>query len=352
MRAAILQGGEFSVADLPDPKPEQGQVLVSPLFNGICGSDLHTRDFSREAAAQVSADERTSLPRFVLGHEFSAEVLAIGPRTESPVKVGDRVVSLPFAKGPKGWEAIGSQTYVGGLATRAVVIADRCYAIPKTIPDDLAALTEPLAVGLHAVNLANRNRGPNVIIGCGPVGLAVLLALKGQGRGPILAADFSPERRALAEALGADIVVDPAQTSPYAHWGDLGFTPSPISPLLEREMLRQPPGVNIFECVGARGLLDQMIKNAPVHSHIIVVGVCSHVDHHRPVQAIVRELTVEYSFAYRPNEFDASLRMIGDFPDRVAKLITSRRPLAETGFAFDALATSPREAKILINPHA
>ncbi|MFT3729386.1 MAG: zinc-binding dehydrogenase [Terricaulis sp.] len=353
MRAAILKGGEIEIGELPDPTPKQGQVLVSPLFNGICGSDLHFREAMNQITAQTPPEQRGALPAFVPGHEFSAEVLEIGPATETDLRPGDRIVPIPFVMTDHGAETVGlSSTFSGGLATRSVVIADRCFRIPRGVAADLAALTEPLSVGRHATNLAHRNRGPNVIIGCGPVGLAVLLALKAEGRGPVLAADFSAERRALAEALGADIVVDPSRDAPYAHWNDLGFTPAPTSPLLQRNLAQQPPGVNIFECVGAPGLLDQVIKNAPMHSHVIVVGVCAHVDHHTPLDAIVRELTVEYSFAYRPDEFEASLRLMEDEPERVARLITSRRPLAETPLAFDALSSSPREVKILINPRA
>lgn len=351
MRAAALRGADISIADLPDPRPTSGQILVAPFFTGICGSDLHLRAKMKQVAEQSPGSEKTNLPIIVPGHEFSAEILEIGRGTDTPFKRGDRIVPIPFAKTAHGMEALGlSANFSGGLSNLSVVIADRCFRIPDAIPSDLAALTEPLSVGRHAANLANRHRGPNVIIGCGPVGLAVLMALKADGRGPVLCADFSPERRALAEVLGADIIVDPAVDSPYKHWDDLEFTPTATSPLLKREFSGRPAGLNIFECVGAPGLIDQAIKNAPLHSHIIVVGVCSHADKHVPLEAILRELTLEYSFAYRPDEFEASLRLIGDQPDQVARLITSRRPLAETSLAFDTLATSPREIKILINP--
>lgn len=353
MRAAVLRGADFHVADLPDPRPATGQILVAPRFTGICGSDLHVRASSRLVAQQAPAGQRDALPALVLGHEFSAEVVEIGPGTDTSLKPGDRIAPIPFAMTERGAETVGiSAAYSGGLASLSVVVADRCFRVPQSIPDDLAALTEPLAVGRHAANLADRNRGPNLIIGCGPVGLAVLLALKAQGRGPILAADFSPERRALAEVLGADIVVDPATSSPFEHWSELGFTAALTSPLLQREIQGRPAGLNIFECVGAPGMIEQMIRNAPLHSHIVVVGVCAHVDKHTPLDAILRELTVDYSFAYRPDEFEASLRLIGEQPHAVTQLITSRRPLAQTGAAFDALASSPREIKILINPRA
>ena len=93
--------------------------------------------------------------------------------------------------------------------------------VPNGLAAEHAALTEPLAVGIHAVAKANV-RGDEVplVIGCGPVGLAVIAGLKLKGLHPIVAADYSPARRALAQRLGADIVVDPAQTQPYATWAE------------------------------------------------------------------------------------------------------------------------------------
>jgi threonine dehydrogenase-like Zn-dependent dehydrogenase len=161
--------------------------------------------------------------------------------------VGDRVTGLPFTHSHDGPACIGlSPFHSGGLATLSCIDAERTFRVPEGIPDDLAALTEPLSVGLHAVNLANRNDGPNMVIGCGPVGLAVILALKIAGRGPILAADFSAERRAVAASLGADIVLDPATDSPYERWDDLGHEPAVMSPLLERGFPRPAAGPQHF----------------------------------------------------------------------------------------------------------
>jgi 2-desacetyl-2-hydroxyethyl bacteriochlorophyllide A dehydrogenase len=348
MRAAILQGPSIAIETRPAPSPGPGQVLVAPLFTGICGSDLHWRE---RAVANPAG-----IPAIVPGHEFSAEFVAAGSGVETSFRPGDRLIALPFthsAHAPNWFEVVGlSPNYGGGLATLSCVNADRAYAIPPDVPSDLAALTEPLAVGLHAANLATRNTGPNVVIGCGPVGLAVIFALLEQGKRPILAADFSAQRRAAAAALGADIVLDPAQDSPFGRWEALGFAPHVSSPLLEREFRGLPPGANIFDCVGIPGLLDRIIKSAPQHSHIITVGVCAHEDKLTPREAIVTELTLEFSFAYRPEEFAQSLAAIAAQPEKVRSFVTSRLPLAETASAFDRLASSPEEIKVLIDPRA
>ena len=90
----------------------------------------------------------------------------------------------------------------------------------------------------------------------------------------------------------------------------------------------------------------------PPHSHVVVAGVCPHEQKLTPLYGILRELTLEFSFAYRPEEFAAALALIEAHPDKVARLITSRQPLANTEAAFDALAKNPSEIKILIDPQA
>lgn len=353
MRAATLQGKSLTIRNLPDASPLPGQLLVRPLFTGICGSDLSVRKQMVLLAESMPSDTHDQLPLIIPGHEFSAEIVGIAPGTESTLKTGDIITGLPFTHDHEGPKTIGiSPGHGGGLAELTCIDAARSFRIPESIPHDLAALTEPLSVGLHAANLASRNRGPNVVIGCGPVGLSVILSLSLQGRGPILATDISPQRRKAAEALGADIIIDPAEGSALTEWERLAFAPYPMSPLLEREFRGLPPGANIFECTGAQGMLEQVINAAPQHSHIIVAGVCPHEEKIMPATGIVRELTVEFSFAYRPEEFAASLALIEAHPDKAARMITSRQPLANTEAAFDSLASNPSEIKILIDPRA
>ena len=118
---------------------------------------------------------------------------------------------MPILLGPTGVEQIGySNHYPGALAEHMVLQELLLLPVPDALDTDTAALTEPLAVGEHAVGLAGLGEGqPCLVVGCGPVGLAVIAALKGRGHGPVLAADFSPTRRRLAEAFGADDVHRP-----------------------------------------------------------------------------------------------------------------------------------------------
>jgi len=163
MRAATLQGRTFAVRELPDPSPAAGQLLVRPLFTGICGSDLSLRKQLAALADTLPADQ---LPVIIPGHEFSAEIVGIAPGTQTALKVGDLITGLPFTHTHDGPQTIGiSPGHGGGLATLSCIDAVRSFRIPDGVPAELAALTEPLSVGLHAAGLANRQKAPNLVIG-------------------------------------------------------------------------------------------------------------------------------------------------------------------------------------------
>ena len=218
MKAAIFRGGDIVVDTMPEPVPATGQALVKVLACGICGSDLHAAKHAHRMVAVSQAHSRaasrwTSSRDVVFGHEFCCEVIDYGPKTEKKLKPGTRVCAMPVmleADGPKGMGY--SNTYVGGYAEQMLLAAPLLLEVPNGLPTEHAALTEPLAVGVHAVEKgALKGDEAPLVVGCGPVGLAVIAALRLKGIRPIVAADFSPKRRELAVKMGADIVVDPAQ---------------------------------------------------------------------------------------------------------------------------------------------
>ena len=203
MRAAIARRGRMVVEDVPEPIPGPGDALIEVQACGICGSDLHTLHHADSllAVAELSGGESEFDPNadFVMGHEYSGEVLELGPETDgSPVAVGDLVVSMPFALVGAGFEPIGfSNNYNGAYADRMRLTAGMCLKVPNGLDARRAALTEPMTVGLHAVNKSGIKPGEGaLVLGCGPVGLALIAALKSKGIEPIVAADFSPRRRA------------------------------------------------------------------------------------------------------------------------------------------------------------
>jgi threonine dehydrogenase-like Zn-dependent dehydrogenase len=355
MRAAVTRGGQLVVGDVTDPLPSSGHVVVRSLAAGICGSDLHAlADFAHFTGlmASVGVPALDASKDCVFGHEFCAEIVDHGPDTSGNLAVGTRVCSVPVVLAPTGVEQIGySNTYPGALAEYMVLQELLLLPVPEALPTNLAALTEPLAVGDHAVGLADLQPGqPCLVVGCGPVGLAVLAALKGRGHGPVIAADFSPTRRALAEAFGADEVIDPAEVSPHERWSAFGV-PRTVMERMGASMLGgSPPQPVIFEAVGVPGMLQSLIAEAPPRSRIVVVGVCMHTDQIEPFVAVTKELELRFSFGYTPDEFAATLERLGRGVAGAELLVTSTVDLGGAPGAFETLRTPGEHGKILVNP--
>jgi threonine dehydrogenase-like Zn-dependent dehydrogenase len=358
MRAAIFRNGEIVVDQLPEPTPGPGQVLVRTLACGICGSDLHARKHAHrmvELSRHLPGRKPMDLARdVVFGHEFCCEVLDFGPTTQRKLKPGTRVCSLPALLTPQGPQGIGySNDNVGGYAERMLLSEALLLEVPNGLAAEHAALTEPLAVGIHAVEKAAiRGNEVPLVIGCGPVGLAVIAALKLKGLHPIVAADYSPARRALASRLGADVVVDPAQSGPYATWAShaaMSEADKAARPPLQAFLPALKPAL-IFECVGIPGIIQQAFEGAPRDARIVVVGVCMETDRSEPMLGILKELNVQYVLGYTPEEFAHSLRLIAEGEVDAASLVTATVGIDGVAKAFADLAHPERHTKIIVEP--
>jgi len=333
-------------------------VLVKTLACGICGSDLHALKHAEklvESARRSGGPFVMDLARdIVMGHEFCAEVVDHGPETSKTLKTGRRVCSLPVLIRPTGVETVGySNDNPGGYGEYMRLTEALLLEVPNGLSSEHAALTEPMAVGLHAVEKARLDkRDVPLVIGCGPVGLAVIAALRLKDARPIVATDFSKRRRELAAALGADVVVDPAETSPYESWKAVAACTDPaeappLPPWIPGPALR--PAV-IFECVGVPGVIDKIMMSAPPAARVVVVGVCMERDAIEPMFGINKELNLQFVLGYTPEEFTATLYHIADGKIPVETLITGKVGVEGVAGAFEALASPERHAKILVEP--
>jgi threonine dehydrogenase-like Zn-dependent dehydrogenase len=340
--AAVMRGGRIDVQELSDPVPGAGQVLIAPHATGICGSDLHFRQVLADLAARSPDAPATSI---VPGHEFAGEVVAIGPDTVTDLIPGDLVTANPFTRGAAGPETIGlSPTFGGALAELTVADAARTVKLPEGLDTRLGALCEPVAVAVHAFARA-AGLGPLVVVGAGPIGLGVVAVAAVAGRHPIIVVEPSPVRRDMALRLGADAAHAPGPAMAEM-LEQCGFGPSTISPLLDAE----PATATIVECVGRPEVVQSILAEAPAHSRVVLAGACLQPVEVSPVQLTTSEISIETCFAYRPDEFRTAATHISRHPGLFGTLVTSEHPLEATEAAFDALATQPAEAKILIRP--
>jgi threonine dehydrogenase-like Zn-dependent dehydrogenase len=337
MRAAVLRDGRMVYRDdVPDPVPETGQVLVGVRACGICGSDLHfaahgaqVLEMGRRVAAG-SGGMNVDLNRDIfMGHEFSAEVLEAGPETDTHPP-GTLVTSLPVLLSAKGVEPIVySNSTIGGYAERMLLSAPLLLPIPNGLDFKQASLTEPMAVGLHAVNKSNIAPGETaLVLGCGPIGIAIIAALSARGVETIVASDFSTKRRKMAIAMGAHQALDAAQGSPF----------DTVKPAV------------VFEAVGVPGVIDDVLLRARPGSRLVVAGVCMQPDTVHPFFAIAKEINVQFVLAYTPDEFGDSLRALAEGDIDVSPLITGEVGLQGVGKAFDDLAEPELHCKILVTP--
>ena len=347
MRAAVMRDWSLRVDDISEPVMGGGQVLAKVLACGICGSDLHMLvhgEESRRLSAEMAegqAPNPGSPIMFephrdtVMGHEFCCEVLDVGPGVNN-LKQGDIVVSFPVTFDEQGVHGIGfSNKYPGGYSERIVINEMMSIKVPNGLPAELAAMTEPLAVGVHAVEKSRIAQGDAaVIIGLGPVGLACIAELKMRGIGPIIGADFSPRRRALAELLGADVVVDPREVPAIEAW---------------RKIDGKKPLV-IFEAVGVPGMIEQAMRMAPKDARILIVGACMQEDHMHPMLGIGKELSLQFVLGYSPIEFGNALTAIAEGKVDLSPLITGRVGIDGVPQAFKDLGDPEQHAKILVMP--
>ncbi|MGB2693840.1 MAG: zinc-binding dehydrogenase [Dehalococcoidia bacterium] len=339
MRAAVLRNKQLVVDNVPAPAPGPGQVLVETLACGICGSDLHMvqhLDALLQNAASIGAPFPFEVDRdLVMGHEFSARVLELGAGV-SEVQPGDVVTSLPIVVTGDGPRAVGySVDYPGGYGERMVLMSALCRKAPDGVDPRHVALTEPMSVGFHAVVKSGVAPGDAaIVLGCGPIGLACIAALRADGIEPIIAADFSPTRRALATRMGALEVVDPREQPAIEAWQRVDGA----KPLV------------IFEAVGVPGMIAQAMRDAPAAARIMVVGACMEADTIWPMLGINKELTIQFSLGSRPDEFDRTLQLIASGELDVEPLITGEIGITGVPGAFEELRNPDAHAKILVQP--
>jgi threonine dehydrogenase-like Zn-dependent dehydrogenase len=342
VRAAVARRGVLVVEDVAEPVLGPGDVLVAVKACGICGSDLHALRYAdelvaigREMGAPVTFDPASD---YIMGHEFTGEVLELGPQTDgSPVRPGDLVTSLPVALTPAGMEPVGaySNVYNGAYAERMRLTAAICMKVPNGLDHRRAALTEPMAVGRHAVaRAAITPAEAAVVLGAGPVGLAVVAELRRSGVETVVVSDFSPRRRAVALAMGASVVVDPGVDDPMEAWMSADGRRVPV----------------VFDAIGVPGTLEAAIKAAPSMGRVCIVGSCMQPDSVRPLVAQIKQLTIVFSFAYEPFEFADTLRAIAEGEIDVTPMITGTCGVDGVPAAFDALGRPEEHVKVLVEP--
>jgi threonine dehydrogenase-like Zn-dependent dehydrogenase len=330
MRQIRVHGpGDVRLDEIADPDPGPTDALVRVAACGICGTDLSS--IKMGGLAGPGGDP------MCLGHELSGTVDWVGAEVRS-FRPGDRVVVQP---GVDDLPKIGTGAAQGGLTPLLLVTeADRrLHLVPDSIPLDVAAFAEPLAVGMHAADQADVRPGESVaVFGCGPIGLSAIATLVDRGHERVVAVDLSETRRELALGLGAQAAIDPTATDV---WGELtelhGAKPFMFGPTAATDAY--------IEATGSGAVLTDIIDRAGVQARLSVVAV-----HYAPVptsflMVLMKELTLRGSIEYPARFADAI-----DLLERrdLSGLLTHRFDLERFDDALAVLSGSKDCGKVLV----
>lgn len=331
MKVAVLHGpGDLRLDETPRPAAGAQDIVIKVVAAGICGTDLHFRNMG---------------PRFdkpmALGHEFAGEVIEAGPQVTS-FKIGDRVAynsnNSPADMG-RGGECGGFSDYV--ILREVDGHVRSLCRIPGTVSFAHAALVEPISVAAHAVNRADPKPDESVtLFGAGPIGLGVIMALRGRGIEDVIAFDLSPLRRERALALGARAVFDPRENPPAKILGELRG---------HGNIWGVPhPKTDIYiEASGASGLIAEIATFCNKNSRIITIAM-----QRQPVildgtKIMSKEISLIGSQGY-PVEFPQVMAKIANGEIDPEKMISHRFPFTEFLSAFEVANDASGAAKVVL----
>ena len=341
MKAAYVQDGKVHVGEMPDPEPKTGQALVRTHSCGLCASDSH---FLHAGQTIIELSRTFGGPYagldfhrpFVPGHEFVGEVIDYGPGSKRTIKAGRRVTSVPIMRQQGSHSIVGfSHDCPGGCGELMLLDEDFMLEIPDGMEDDHAALIEPLAVSLEHARRGRPTKDDAVlVVGCGAIGLGVIAGLKLMGIAPIVASDLHAGRRDMAIHMGADIAVDPRETSPYGDLPELGG---------RRVNL-------IYECVGQPGMLQQIIAAAPFDGRIVMGGYCMEPEQLMVFAAQNKRLNIQFAGGEEAQDMDLALRSIADGSIDIRPWLGARIGLGGVETALAEMSSPAAPVRSVVDP--
>lgn len=327
MRTVVLEeDGTLVPRAVEEPVPAEGQVRVRVEACGICGTDLHASSFGFVP------------PGAVLGHEFAGVVDEAGTGTAG-WEAGTRVCVYPMKPLDRHdletamATGIGLGQHQGAYAEAVCVDRSMLWRLPEDLPLERGALVEPLAVALHALDVAQVEAADrSAVIGAGPIGAMVALALRSRGVDRVVVAERNERRR--------------------RRMADLGFETLESEGLQETvpERLGGPPRV-VFECAGSPATPGIAIELVAETGIVMLVGSLAEAVSISPLVLQLKEAQLRSSFAYRPGDFDEAIELIASGRVPADELVTARAPLESAQEMFEDLRRPDTEQlKVLLVP--
>ncbi|KAF2086842.1 GroES-like protein [Saccharata proteae CBS 121410] len=352
MRAARYYGKEdIRIEEIPEEQCGPGQVKVSPAYVGICGTDLHEY-LGGPTFAPVTPHPVTgeTIP-ITFGHEFSGVIKEIGEGVEG-FEVGMKVAVQPTIccrtcptcidgienACPSGG-FIGLSGSGGGLSSSINLPPSSIHPLPESIPLDIGALVEPLSVAWHAVDsvpTTDLNSSSTVLVlGGGPIGLAVVQCLKARGAGKVIMSEIAAQRQAFAREFGADHVLCPKTYDLVA---------------LSRELSGGKGPDVVFDCAGVAASLTTACMAVRARGTVVNVAIWEKPVPFQPNMLVFKEAKYAAVLGYQRKDFEAVIRALADGKLTPARMITKRiqlEDLVEEGF-MPLINQKDKNVKILV----
>ena len=336
MKSAVWKGYKegFVIEEVPEPKPQENEVKIKVRYCGICGTDLHLLEAGLVPQGAI------------LGHEVTGMIVEVGKGAEE-FKEGDSVAIRPYSPCgqcpackmgkpnicPQGLEnAVGFGKKQGGFAEYVVVKKDQVWKLKRGVSLREGTLAEPLASAVHAVRRAGVKIGDYaLVVGGGPMGTLVAVALKWAGAHRVVISEPSVRRRNIIKTLGFDMVADPERSNPLTYFDDLEW--------------KSPPFV--FDCAGKKASLVQAIEYCAPGGKVIITGLAWEPVLINSLLCLGKELELFASFSYF-QEFEVALDIISSDVFDFLSLITRIISLEELNQALEGLKFPSKEMKILV----
>lgn len=341
MKAAFIQNGTVHVGDVPEPEPGPGQALVRTHSCGMCASEQHflhsgqnVIDLSKKHGGAYAGLDMAR--PFVPGHEYVGEIIDYGAGSKRTVKPGRKVTSIPIMRQQGAHAVVGfSHDCPGGWGELMLLDEDMLIEIPEGLDDDFAAMTEPLAVGLeHARRGRPTKEDVALVVGCGAIGLGVIVGLKLAGVAPIIAADFHSARREMALRMGADLAIDPREVSPYDPLPELGNVRANL----------------VYECVGQPGMLQSIVSAVAFEARIVMGGYCMEPEPLYVFSAQNKRLTIHFAAGEEPQDMALALQTIAEGKIDIPSWVGERIGLSGVAEAVGLMSGPLAPVRTVVDP--
>jgi len=339
MRAAqIERAGVIEIVDRAEPTLTRDTVIVSPLYVGLCGSDVSYYRSGANGTFQIREP-------LTIGHEIVATVTSIGESAFGDLRIGDRVLvhpvwpsplpggrTVPTALAAEVPHFLGSASTWphthGGLTERLAVRGERLRRLPDDLPSTRAALAEPLSVVLHALDrLATGYEGARVLVcGAGPIGLLAAVALRRRGVASVALTDLHERPLAIGSTLGAEVgyLIGDARNPVPEESFDIAIEATGVPASLDTAIRSLRPGATLIQ-------LGMLAKG----------GITADL-----AQVVVKELTVIGSHRFL-GELDDAIALLADAPE-CDVIVTDVLPLAQIDEALRRAGDAAGSSKVLV----